>query len=502
MLQTGNWIVPTYGGVPRLEKPPLGYWAIATSGWMFGGVTEWSARLPAALSALALAGLIAVWAYRWYGREAAFAAAIVQATSAYVLYYGRKTEVDMLLCLLTTSALFLIAEDRSEDSRRFFSLRWLGIYVLLGLSWLAKFHYGAAMVVGPAVLYYLYQRRYRALWRFVNPLGLVFLGACVVVWPALVLKQLPEAADIWLRETWGRAVGQLDHRPFWYYIPQILVLILPWTPAAVAAIPASWKQAWKDKDRREQFLWFWILTHNFILILSTGKAQNYLLAMLPAFSLLASRSIVLVVQRAGQRRDFLQKRSAATLCALCLVGFTVAGFVFGRQWPQLKTALLAVSLMAGVGTCTIIGLLARRRLKLAGIATVLTFLAGYLGIAGWIIPGRDHRMPTAHFGQEVREKFVPSGQTCCVFRLGRAPIVFYLGAPTLRMESPEALADRLATTGELYVVSDESSLAELSELGDVQTLASLDATKRRGRSSLLLTRLANKRLAAKPARPQ
>src|SRR5438067_13749797 len=45
-LRTGNWLVPTLYGEPLFTKPPGMYAAIALVSWPFGGVTEWTARLP------------------------------------------------------------------------------------------------------------------------------------------------------------------------------------------------------------------------------------------------------------------------------------------------------------------------------------------------------------------------------------------------------------------------------------------------------------------------
>ena len=70
MLDSGDWVVPRIGGQPRLRKPPLAYWVVAGSAMIFGGLDEWTARLPAAVSALGLCLLIGIWGTRWYGRTA------------------------------------------------------------------------------------------------------------------------------------------------------------------------------------------------------------------------------------------------------------------------------------------------------------------------------------------------------------------------------------------------------------------------------------------------
>ncbi len=44
--------------------------------------------------------------------------ALVHMTSVYFISFSRKAEVDMLLCLLTTAALFLVANGAKDESRK------------------------------------------------------------------------------------------------------------------------------------------------------------------------------------------------------------------------------------------------------------------------------------------------------------------------------------------------------------------------------------------------
>ena len=173
MLESGDWIVPTYGGLHRLRKPPLGYWVTASSSLLIGESSELSARLPSAVSALLLVGLVGWWAGRWYGARVGLWTAIVQTSSVFLVSYGRKSEVDMLLALLITAALCLIAHFDPADAWRRKFLIWFGLYALVGAAWMAKFHYGAAMVFGPGVVYLLVRGWRRSLWHPLNPAGLL-----------------------------------------------------------------------------------------------------------------------------------------------------------------------------------------------------------------------------------------------------------------------------------------------------------------------------------------
>ncbi|MBA3915838.1 MAG: glycosyltransferase family 39 protein, partial [Acidobacteriales bacterium] len=53
MLARQDWITPTLGGMPWLEKPVLYYWQAMLSFRIFG-VTDWAARVPGALDATLL----------------------------------------------------------------------------------------------------------------------------------------------------------------------------------------------------------------------------------------------------------------------------------------------------------------------------------------------------------------------------------------------------------------------------------------------------------------
>ena len=69
MLHARSWLVPLLDGLPYIDKPVLFHWLQGTSVVLFGE-SELAARLPSAVSALALFGVI-----RWVGR-ALFGAAI------------------------------------------------------------------------------------------------------------------------------------------------------------------------------------------------------------------------------------------------------------------------------------------------------------------------------------------------------------------------------------------------------------------------------------------
>src|SRR4029077_6664350 len=71
MLQSGDWVTARLDGIPYLEKSPLKYWTMAISFAIFG-VRDWAARIPLALSVIALCWLTCRFGAWAFGRKAGF----------------------------------------------------------------------------------------------------------------------------------------------------------------------------------------------------------------------------------------------------------------------------------------------------------------------------------------------------------------------------------------------------------------------------------------------
>lgn len=57
MVSSGDWLLPHLYGQLYLTKPPLLYW-LSSIFAMFGGVNEWTLRLPSALVAIAVLWMV------------------------------------------------------------------------------------------------------------------------------------------------------------------------------------------------------------------------------------------------------------------------------------------------------------------------------------------------------------------------------------------------------------------------------------------------------------
>lgn len=500
MLHSGDWIVPRYGEIPRIRKPPLVYWLVASSGWLFGEFNEFAVRFHSAIAALAMVALMSLWAARWYGREAAFGAAIIQTTSLWAVFYGRHVEIDMVMCLLTTAAMFLIATQPSDESPSRARWRWVGILTLIGLTWLAKFHYGTTMVFAPVFVFWAVQRQWRKWLNFVNPIGLLILIACVLIWPYLLLRECPEALERWRFETVGRAIGEIGYDPWWFFGPELLLLSVPWVGHLLLAVPQSWLRAWRQGDERERFLWIWLVVDVVIISLSPNKHTNYVLAAMPVTTLLSSQTFARGLERfhrdAFRIPKIVQHAVAATV--------VVAGIVIGQRVLAKSPAIHAGILGAiGVGLCGVIVVWwcwQRKWWSAVGWASLVSALGALLVVLGTVTPELDRRRITAEFAQQLRQDVLRDQAVCVYVRKGTLPgfhpSIFYLNEPVYQVSTLSELLQEVKRSGDLLAVVERESLAKLRTAApfvDLQEIARMTQVAGSREAPLVCVRLKDQR---------
>jgi 4-amino-4-deoxy-L-arabinose transferase-like glycosyltransferase len=268
MIAGRDVLVPSMGGRPWLEKPPLAIWLVALGGWLGGAVSEVVARAPSAVAATLLALGIGSLAARRYGAAAGLLAGLIQATTSWTVLRGRLAEADMLLAGLVTW--ILLAFDRvraaASSDRGAAGYRWwrLAFWLGLGVSTLIKgIGFGAALVGVTVVLVLVWDRDLRTPRRLVLGRGAVrdwaVAGLLALAWPALVLLRYPQALGFWAWHLTGRLAERPEHfasGPWWQYGPALLGQLLPWTPLALVGAGRSLVRAVR-RDQQSHSLSRW-----------------------------------------------------------------------------------------------------------------------------------------------------------------------------------------------------------------------------------------------------
>jgi 4-amino-4-deoxy-L-arabinose transferase-like glycosyltransferase len=290
MFAAHEWVTPTLGGKPWLEKPVLYYWQAMLSYRIFG-VSDWSARLPSAVDATLM--VVACYLFlRRFRPGLQLDGALMTASAAGVIGFGRAASTDMPLAACFTVSMLAWCAWFESGRKRYLAL----FYLFLGLGTLAKGPV-AVFLAGAVILIFAAARAemklvLRTLW---IPGILLFL---IVTLPWYVAVQLrdPEFFRVFiLQHNLARFSTNLyrHEEPFWYYLPVILVGLVPWTmfvaSAAFESIRAWWAQGRKFLQSEGAFLAFlltWIAVPLVLFSISRSKLPGYIVPALPAGTLL------------------------------------------------------------------------------------------------------------------------------------------------------------------------------------------------------------------------
>ncbi len=240
-LERGHWFIPTNDGIPRLQKPPLVYWALMIS-MRVCGVNEFGARLPNALASLAWFAGIFLIGRRLGGDALGRAAATILATMAgtFIFCHLIAPEPFLAAALTWTFWCFLRAcEDPARAGRWMFGA-WVGMTLGTGCKGL----HGALYPLAVAAILAWRHPAARPVWRrLVQPGGILFFLAALVPWYAAVAARYPGFLyDQFVNEQWGHVVNRRypvdsERVPLGVFALEHLVLFLPWT----LYLPAAWR---------------------------------------------------------------------------------------------------------------------------------------------------------------------------------------------------------------------------------------------------------------------
>ncbi len=351
MAGSGDWLVPTLGGRPWLEKPPLAFWTVAGLGWSVGRVDEAAARLPGVVAAALLALAVATLAARRFGPDAGLIAGAVQATSAWLVSRGRLAEPDVPLACLVAWA--FVALDRLREGGPGLG-RWRSaFFALLGATALIKgIGFGAVLILAGAVTIVVWDRDRATLRVLVWPPGWLMAAGIGLAWPVAVLARHPEVWELWRVHVTDRLSASPEHfagEPWWQYAPTPLLMALPWTPLALGGAWRSWGRARSGRGGPDRLLWAWAAVPAALVSLASARNGHYLVHAMPPWSIWGALGLLRLAERLrGRGWSECRLRRAAGLTFLALgmawgLGYATVGprldrLGKGAEWAFYQSA--------------------------------------------------------------------------------------------------------------------------------------------------------------------
>ena len=286
MLETGNYIVPQVGSNPYYRKPPLVNWLVAASFKLFGTRNEWTARLPSALSVLAVAIAFVAVARASLGPRGSIIAAMIWLTNIGIIEKGRLIEIEAVYVSLCGLAIILWLSFFLQKKSPW--LTWLPASVFLGLGLLAKGPTHLIFFYGIVIAVVAYWKDWRVLVHPAHFVGLVIMIAIAAAWaiPFVHATTSQVAIDKWSGQYTGRLKGA-DFKFFdWIQnVPRGLIYFLPW----LLLFPfARFSELPEQNEQRlaRALLWGTALPFLAVNLVPGGLARYSMPAIVPASWLL------------------------------------------------------------------------------------------------------------------------------------------------------------------------------------------------------------------------
>jgi 4-amino-4-deoxy-L-arabinose transferase-like glycosyltransferase len=400
MLSSSDWVTARLDGIAYLEKAPLIYWLMAISFKIFGA-SDWAARIPVVLSALALAWLTAAFGMWAFGKRAGFYAGLCISTCIGLFLFTRILIPDVMLTADMAFSMwaFLRAIDEEEPHPRWWAFL---LAASLGVSLLLKSLIGIVFPLAAGLVFLALTRQIfrKKTWQRLHPFsGTLVVLAIATPWHVLATLRNPPYFDLSFRSVPGEYHGFL-----WFFfmneqtlrflnlryprdyntVPRIwfwlfhFVWLFPWS----VYFPAIAKLSFKPVDRAGRTRLLALCWTGFILVFFTFSTtqEYYSMPCYPALALLTGAAMA-----AGG--DWIRRGTRLLSAILLCAALTAGSFWFlTRNLPTPGDISSALSFNPGAYTLSLghmedLTLRSFAYLRAPLLVAAIAFLIGAIGTA-------------------------------------------------------------------------------------------------------------------------
>ena len=471
--QNGNWLIPTLCGEPRVRKAPLAIWAASISSAFSDPsnvdppVSPLAARLPSALASILTTILVYAMGRSMFGHRSGLIGATVMACCAGTLFFSHNAQVEMLLTFLVTAsfAFFWFGTEGGNYRAVYLAL----FYAAFALAMLAKAPLPAVTIGLPLAVWWFvilpltkpqtqgadgpekatFTARVMAQVRALPKLwlipGVVLFLLIFLPWPLYVLFKVDGVLDLWNMEYLGRYSGDLSlkTRPFWYYLPILLALMLPFSLSLPEAVASPFLSAYRQHRQGLLFALTWAFWQVLFLSTAAFKRPHYVAACIPALALLLGPTLERLFLSARTFSRPLMRAAIGAILLTLVVGLGVGGYFVAQQSPELLGAAGVAGPILVIGIVVSCIAFATRQRVLSFVSLVVT--VGLVFASSWVMLGQSRALQAKAFTmvEEIKAAGI-STQDPITWVVGRPDtrLIYYLERPIKPLFTPLEVATR------------------------------------------------------------
>jgi 4-amino-4-deoxy-L-arabinose transferase-like glycosyltransferase len=453
MVQSGDWISPTYNGENRYDKPIFFYWLMAASYKVFG-VSEFGARFPSALLGIMLCTAVYFFVKHFQGEKNALYAVIALSLSIFFVAYSHAAVTDMALTFFMTLSLFSFYYSLKKNKFIY------GFYVFSALAFLTKGLIGIVFPFGIAIVYLITTEGLSGVKKVFNLKGTALF--CLISAPWYVAQTLVNGQEFvrqfFLKHHFMRYTGVISgHRgPVYYYIPVLIIGLFPW----ITFLPAGIRRAFKEKDDLNLFALIWFGAVVSFFTFSTTKLPNYVLPAIPAAAIMIA---------SGMSDPNIRWRKYSNICIaamslslavtlLILKKYLLKVNVYDTDWTFMAAAIIF--------SLTIMGIYAAfaKKTLYVPISCIMFLFLTILSVKALPIVNR-HLQGTLYRYSLYAGQAAQGDDRIITYGLNNPSIVFYSGHKVLNARNKDELLP--------YITSGKGRIA-IAKVKDIEALRNLN----------------------------
>ncbi len=362
MIESGNYLVPTFNGQLWPDKPILTYWLMSLAIRVLGP-TELACRFFGCVGSAITCLLTFYIGKQLFGVKEGLWAMVILALSLMMLVVGTAATSDAVTLpfIVTVMAIFV---KTLESGTRAYHIILMGIAI--GFGMLAKGPIGVLPIPAMVTVLWLNRKTRHGLVRPLWQLGAALtIGVLVfLAWAIPVNKATGgEFLRVFIgRHVLARAIKPMEHHGgnFFlylpYYLPVIIVGFFPWTLHLPGAISATLgRRLGGPASAGRPLLVGWVVSIFTIMTLAVTKLPHYILFIWPALALAVAGTIVAAQENRLTARDQMWLRRGvwffSPLAIAIVLALTIGPYFFpipGLRWsgPAAGIVLLVMAAAA------------------------------------------------------------------------------------------------------------------------------------------------------------
>jgi 4-amino-4-deoxy-L-arabinose transferase-like glycosyltransferase len=461
MANRGDWILMHFNGRIYGDKPPLFFWLISLSSYLWQGLNAYSARFPSALFGTFTVLLTFLLGKEIYSSRTGFLSGFVLATSLEFAYLSARANIDATLTFFTTASLFCFvrlyrySKEEKSDSKKRRSMVIFGFYVAMALATLTKGPVGFILPLLIGLAYLFIQKNWQGIKEMRLLPGMLLFIAIVLAWylPAIWKGGQNYLEETLLHQTIGRySTGWSHVHPIYYYLYKFPIDFLPWIFFLPAAMIYGFSKEAIPKKKEFLFLLTWFIVIFLFFSISKGKRGLYLLPLFPAASLIIGKFWNDFV---SDPMDHFGHAWIAFplygLIGLALIAGAAIPWVVSIEFPSHLLYSLPIAFLMIGGSLALFVLFRFKNYGAILFLIVGMMAGGFFYTARIIFPLVNPHKSARFICQEITSRIQPGERLGLYGGFGTGPYNFYTGiTPILELEREEDLFGFLQSSERIF----------------------------------------------------